>query len=125
MPKFALAALVAAFIIPRTLPAQGETTSAISGLVTDETGSAIPGADITTVSEENGQKRSLKADQAGRFVFPQLKPGTYTVEASAPQFRPQRKGAVAAGLGQTQTVNFTLGVASIRGDITVSSEVPL
>jgi hypothetical protein len=72
MPKLAFAALAAVFIIPRTLPAQGETTSAISGLVTDETGSGIPGADITAVSEENGQKRSLKADQAGRFAFPQL-----------------------------------------------------
>ena len=99
MPKIALLAFVAVLIIPRTLPAQGETTSAISGLVTDETGSGIPDADITAVSEENGQKRSLKTDQAGRFSFPQLKPGSYTVEASAPQFRPQRKGAVAAGLG--------------------------
>ena len=125
MPKYALAALVAALMIPRTLPAQGETTSAISGLVTDETGSGIPGADITAVSEENGQKRGLKTDEAGRFAFPQLKPGSYTVEASAPQFRPQRQGAVAAGLGKTQTVNFTLSVASIRGDITVSSEAPL
>src|ERR1700735_5587534 len=99
MPKLALAALVAGFIIPPMLPAHGETTRAISGLATAETGSGIPGADITAVSEENGQKRSLKADQAGRFAFPQLKPGSYTVEASAPQFRPQRKSAVAAGLG--------------------------
>ncbi|HEY3825582.1 MAG TPA: carboxypeptidase regulatory-like domain-containing protein, partial [Bryobacteraceae bacterium] len=125
MPKYVLAAFVAAVIVPRTLPGQGETTSAISGLVNDETGSGIPGADITAVSEENGQKRRLRADQAGRFAFPQLKPGSYTVEASAPQFRPQRKSAVAAGLGQTQTVNFTLSVASIRGDITVNSEAPL
>src|ERR1700674_2440754 len=124
MPKLALAAIVAALIVPRTLPAQGETTSAISGLVTDETGSGIPGADITAVNEENGQKRSLKADPAGRFVFPQLKPGSYTVEASAPQFQLQRKSAVAAGLGLTQIVNFTLSVASIRGDVTVNSEVP-
>ena len=125
MPKFVFATLAAVLIIPRTLPAQGETTSAISGLVTDETGSGIPGADITAVSEENGQKRSLKADQAGRFAFPQLKPGSYTVEASAPQFQPQSKSAVAAGLGQTRIVNFTLSVAAIRADVTVSSELPL
>ena len=59
-------------LIPTRSFAQGETTSAISGLVTDETGSGIPGADITAVSEENGQKRSLKTDEAGRFAFPQL-----------------------------------------------------
>src|SRR5277367_6466064 len=80
MPKYVFVAFMAALIVPRTLPAQGETTSAISGIVTDETGSGIPGADITAISEENGQKRSLKADQAGRFAFPQLRPGSYTVE---------------------------------------------
>jgi len=125
MPKFFLVALAAVLIVPRTLSAQGETTSAISGLVTDQTGAGISGAGLTAVSDENGQKRSVRTDQAGRFAFPQLKPGSYTVEASAPQFQPRRNSGIAAGLGQTQTVNFTLSVASLRGDVTVNAEAPL
>jgi hypothetical protein len=125
MPKFVPVAFVALLLVPRTLPAQGETTSAIAGLVADETGAGIPGVDIAALSEENGQKRSVKTDQAGRFAFPQLRPGSYTVEASAPQFRLQRKVGVVAGLGHTQTVDFTLSVASIRADVTVNAEAPL
>jgi hypothetical protein len=124
MPKLSAAILLAAFCLksPQTIFAQGETTSAISGGVADETGSGIPEATVTVVSEENGQRRSLKTDGAGRFTFPQLKPGTYAVEASAPQFHSQRKSAVTAALGRTETVNFTLGIQSIREDITVTSE---
>ena len=133
MPKLGLAKFHAAVVLltaavglplamPRPLDAQGETTSAIAGLVTDETGSGIPGADVSIVSEDTGQKRSLKTDEAGRFAFPQLKPGSYAVDASAPQFEAQVKSAVTAALGRTQMVNFTLRIQAVRGDVTVSAE---
>jgi hypothetical protein len=125
MPKYCLGVVLAALAVPRALHAQGETTSAIAGLVADRTGAGIPGAEVTATSEENGQKRSLRADDAGRFAFPQLRPGTYVVEASAPQFQRGRRSGVSAALGQTQTVDFTLAVASVRGDITVNAEAPL
>ena len=103
MPKFGVAIPLAAlaflcFEAPQTIFAQGETTSAISGLVADETGSGIPNATVTLTSEENGQMRNLKTDDAGRFAFPQLKPGTYAVEVFAAQFQSQRKNAVTAPL---------------------------
>jgi hypothetical protein len=124
-----LAAMAAIAILHLSLPqmllAQGETTSAISGLVIDETGSGIADANVTVVSEENGQVRSLKTDQAGRFAFPQLKPGTYAVEVSAPQFQLQRRTGVTAALGGTQTVNFTLRIQAVRSDVTVNAEAPL
>ncbi|MGA2712088.1 MAG: carboxypeptidase-like regulatory domain-containing protein [Bryobacteraceae bacterium] len=126
MPKSGIALLAALGILylpaPHTVFAQGETTSAISGLVADETGLGIPDANVSLVSEETGQTRNLKTDDAGRFSFPQLKPGTYAVEASASRFQSQRKSAVAAALGRTQTVNFTLSIQSVRQDITVDAE---
>jgi len=55
--------------------AQGETTSAIVGSVTDPTSAAIRGATVTVTSSETGMRRSVKTDDSGRFSFPQLKPG--------------------------------------------------
>jgi hypothetical protein len=60
---------------------QGETTSAIVGSVVDPTGAAISGAIVTVTNVENGLKRSVKTDDSGRFSFPQLKPGIYSVKA--------------------------------------------
>src|ERR1700691_3613493 len=85
---------------------QGETTSAIVGTVVDPAGSAISGAIVTITNVENGLKRSVKTDDSGRFSFPQLKPGMYSVKAEADRFETQQNNFVSAQLGQKQTVDF-------------------
>jgi hypothetical protein len=104
--------------------AQGETTSAIVGQVADTTGAVVAGASITVTNQENGLKRSAKTDEAGRFNFPQLKPGAYAVKVEAPGFRTKQDNVV-SGLGQKQTVNFTLKVAQSDMSVEVTSEAPL
>ena len=111
--------------LPEVLQAQGETTSAIVGAVLDPSGGAVPGADVTIVATETGSKRGCKTDDAGRFSFPQLLPGSYTVKVEAPGFEPQSSASVAAGLGQKQTVNFTLSLAAAKNGVTVTEEAPL
>src|SRR5580704_1005953 len=123
MPNFKMAALAAFSIIP--LWSQGETTSAIAGSVTDATGAAIRAARVTLTSIDNGMKRTVKSDDDGRFHFPQLKPGPYSVRVEADQFEAQENRSVMAGLGQTQTLDFTLKVAASNQTITVSEGAPL
>ncbi len=116
--------MLAAFLaVP--LWGQGETTSAIGGSVTDVTGAAIPAARVTLTSIDNGMKRTVKVDDNGRFNFPQLKPGPYSVKVEADQFEAQENRSVVAGLGQKQTVDFTLKVAASNQTITVSEGAPL
>src|ERR1700736_4786000 len=105
--------------------AQGETTSAIVGSVTDPAGAAPPGATVTVANVENGLKRSVKTDDSGRFSFPQLKPGTYSVKAEADRFETQQNNTVSAGLGQKQTVDFKLNIASASESILVRDQAPL
>jgi len=120
-----LGCLAALAAIPERLRAQGETTSAIGGTVADSTGAAMAGAVVTIVSQETGSKRSEKTDAAGRFNFPQLKPGAYTVKAEAAGFEPQSRDSVSASLGQTKPVGFVLKVAAQRGEVLVTGEAPL
>src|ERR1035438_351482 len=91
--------------------AQGETTSAIVGQVRDTTNAVVPSATVTIANPETGLRRSAKTDDAGRFSFPQLKPGTYSVRVEASGFDPGQNDNVVSGLGQKQTVDFTLKVA--------------
>ncbi|HXP78724.1 MAG TPA: carboxypeptidase regulatory-like domain-containing protein [Verrucomicrobiae bacterium] len=102
--------------------AQGETTSAIVGQVSDASGAAVPGATVTTRNSETGLQRIAATDDSGRFNFTQLKPGAYTVRVEAQGFDPQQNDAVTAGLGQKQTVDFILKVAQARESIEVSGE---
>jgi hypothetical protein len=104
---------------------QGETTSAIQGQATDSTGAVVSGATVTITSLDTGSKRLARTDEAGRFNFPQLKPGEYRVMIEAQGFDPQSAGNVFSGLGQKQTVNFTLKVAHSNEIVEVSSEAPI
>ena len=65
-----LALLVSSLAMRVPALAQGETTSAIVGSVTDPSGAALPGATVTVTNVENGLKRSVKTDDSGRFSFP-------------------------------------------------------
>ena len=112
-------------LLPAEALAQGETTSAIVGQVRDTTNAVVPSATVTIASPENGLRRSAKTDEAGRFNFPQLKPGAYSVKVEAKGFEPRQNDNVVSGLGQKQTVDFTLKVARSNETVEVSSEAPL
>jgi len=117
--------LTVACLVPAQARAQGETTSAIVGQVRDTTNAVVPSATVTIASPETGLRRSAKTDEAGRFNFPQLKPGTYSVKAEAQGFEPQQNDNVIAGLGQKQTVDFTLRVTRSTVTVEVNSEAPI
>src|ERR1700693_5206198 len=116
---------VVASMPPSQALAQGETTSAIVGQVRDTTNAVVPGAAVAIANLETGLRRSAKTDDAGRFNFPQLKPGTYSVRVEAQGFEPRRNDNVVSGLGQKQTIDFTLEVARSNETVEVSSEAPL
>ncbi len=122
---FVLLLTVVAILLPAKLFGQGETTSAIVGEVKDATSAAIPGASVIVTSRETGLKRIARTDGTGRFNFPQLKPGAYSVRVEAPGFEPQQNENVVAGLGQKQTVDFTLEPAHSNQTIQVTGEAPL
>jgi hypothetical protein len=120
-----LACLASFTCFPERLLAQGETTSAIVGAVVDPSGAAIAGATVTILRTETGSKRNAQTDDAGRFNFPQLQPGSYSVRVEVEGFEPQINPSVFSGLGQKQTVNFTLRLAAAKGEVTVTGEAPL
>jgi len=123
--RLVLILAVVASLPPSQAVAQGETTSAIVGQVRDTSNAVVPGATVAIANLETGLRRSAKTDDAGRFNFPQLKPGIYSVKAAAQGFESQRNDNVISGLGQKQTVDFTLKIARSNEVIEVSSEAPL
>ena len=122
---FAFLVVAVACLAPVKALAQGETTSAIVGQVRDTSNAVVPGAIVTIANAETGLRRIAKTDDAGRFNFPQLKPGIYSVKVEASGFEPRQNNNVVSGLGQKQTVDFTLGVARSRETVDVSSEAPI
>ena len=125
--SFAILVLAATliFLLPAVVFPQGETTSAIVGQVSDATGAAVPNALVTVTYKDTGLHRSARTDDAGRFNFPQLKPGTYSVKVEAKGFEPQQNDAVTSSLGQKQTMDFTLKIPQSKQTIEVRSDAPI
>src|SRR5260370_17378152 len=66
---------------PITCPlsfAQTETAT-VSGLITDETGAVVPGAEVKLQSVERGTFATATTNDAGIYVFASVHPGQYQV----------------------------------------------
>ena len=82
------------FFFPTEALAQGETTTAIVGQVSDASHAIVQGATVTITNHEIGLRRTAKTDVSGRFNFPQLKPGAYSVKVEAQGFETQQNDKV-------------------------------
>ena len=63
--------------------AQTAVTGSLNGVVTDSTEAVVPGATVTVVETATGDTRTLTTNDRGLYTVPFLKPGAYTVSASA------------------------------------------
>ncbi len=89
--------------------AQGVTTAAVSGTVTQESGAGVEGAMITVTNRATGAKLQSSTQANGRFSLENVPVGgPYTIEARGIGFEPSRRDNVMLSLGQRFIANFTL-----------------
>src|SRR3981081_3586002 len=62
-------------------------TGQIAGIVQDPSGAILPGATILAQHSETQQKFTAVSNNAGEYLFPQLAAGTYSLKASAANFK--------------------------------------
>src|SRR5690349_11113369 len=62
-------------------------TGTIVGTVTDPTGAAVPGVDVTVTQESTQATRKITTDQNGGYQFPLLPVGPYTLRAEKAGFQ--------------------------------------
>src|ERR1700722_19595954 len=99
--------------------AQSITSGDVTGTVTDPSGAAIPGSDVTLTNTSTGtsQKVTTNADGSYRFAF--VAPCTYRVVATASGVQNQQRPGVIVTAGQPSTVNVQLTVAGATQTVDV------
>ncbi len=102
-----------------------QSTSTLSGVVTDPTGAALPGAQVKVHSIATGKDRLLTTDSSGIYVAPSLQPGDYTVEASAAGFSSFKLEKVTLDVDQKITANLHLAIASAGETVQVEGGAPV
>jgi hypothetical protein len=119
------AVALVAMLAPAALASAQGTTGSISGVVSDDTGGALPGATVTVRHVETDQKRALVTDGSGRYRAQQLAPGRYEVTVELQGFRAARVTDLTLTVGQDAGVNMQLKVGGLDEQVTVTGEAAL
>ena len=77
--------IISLLVIP---PASAdELYGRIRGIVSDSSGSALPGAELRLTNEGTGTSQNLQSDADGSFIFINLRPGNYSLTATKGSFK--------------------------------------
>ena len=95
------------------------------GNVTDETGSAVPGATVTITQTETRASHEAITDSAGAYHFTTVPSGTYTVTVKLPGFRTFTRTQVPVTLNNVTRVDVALQVGQLSETVSVAADAPL
>jgi Carboxypeptidase regulatory-like domain len=100
-------------------------TGTIVGTVTDQSGAAIPNAQITVTSQETGFSRKGSSATDGGFLFPLLPVGIYNVSIETPGFQRFEQQGVEVRADSSVSVLASLQVGAISQQVTVHGNTAL
>lgn len=101
--------------------AQGVTTAALTGVVTDQNGETLPGANVVALHEPTGTQYGTTTNANGRYNLLSLRAGgPYTVTVSFVGYNTARETELNLTLGQTRQLDFQLAEATAQlGEVEV------
>jgi hypothetical protein len=121
--RWAIALLAVALAAAPALAQYGQSTGGIRGRVTDESGGALPGVQVTIRGPAAPQ--TVYTDARGEFRAANLDPGTYTLTLTLAGFQTVNRENVAVNLGRNTELTIPMGLTRVEAAVTVTSEAPL
>ena len=98
--------------------AQGQT-GRLSGVVLDQSGSAVVGAKVVVRNLSTGATRASDSDKSGQFAFEALPDGDYEIAVNANEFQPLTRTVIGINGGEHVTTSLELKVANRQETVTV------
>jgi hypothetical protein len=120
-----IGALFAAALIAIPRPCVAQDAGVIEGAVTDDQGGVLPGATVTLKNTEMGVSRDVVSDAEGKYRFPALGPGRYTLTTSLQGFAPSEIRDIVLTIGLDIRYDVKLRVQSVAETVTVTGEAPV
>src|ERR1041384_3601818 len=119
----ALASLV---IFAGVAPVEAQrNTATFAGIVVDQSGGAVPGADVSLTNEGTGIVERQVTSGTGEFVFNYVPGGSYKLTVSISGFKTFTAQGISLGAAENVRRTFKLEVGAIEESVTVSGEAPL
>ncbi|MGB8957702.1 MAG: carboxypeptidase regulatory-like domain-containing protein [Candidatus Aminicenantales bacterium] len=117
-------ALLILLLISSLSFSQSRETGAITGKVTDEQGSPLPGVNLTLSGEKLMGIRATVSDTNGGFRYPALPPGTYSLKAELGGFGTVVQENVRLNTTVTLSLTLVMKAATVQEQVTVIAKSP-
>jgi hypothetical protein len=102
-----------------------QTTGRIQGQIVDAQGAVVPGVTVTATSPALQGALTQVSDADGRFRFPSVPPGRYSIKAELASFKTVEQGNIEVELDRTVTVPLTMQLATVTETVTVMGVSPI
>jgi len=100
------------------------STASLNGTIQDQSGGVVPNATVVLTRTGTGVSLNTVTDSAGRYSFPILQPGVYTLTAEAQGFKKVTQENIDLQVGQVGEVNLTLAVGNVNQTVEVNAASP-
>ncbi len=97
----------------------------ITGTAEDPSGAVVQKAAITITNDNTGVKTTTKSTATGTYVFDDVLPGNYTVEAEAAGFQKYVVHGVIVQVQQVETIDIHFATGNVQTSVTVTAAAPL
>jgi hypothetical protein len=98
--------------------------SAITGLVTDPSGSVLTNVRVQALNTDTNVNRTATTNNQGYYTITALLPGHYTVKVEAAGFAALSRSGVVLGENQDLRIDLGVSVASEQTTVQVNSQAP-
>jgi hypothetical protein len=120
MFRFASAVVLSLLSLP-VLFGQAVSVGSVSGVVTDQSGSAVPGVTVNMTETERSTVHTTTTGADGRYNFPNLPVGPYRLEAKAKGFKDYIQTGIVLQVAENITQNVRMDVGSVTETIEVQA----
>jgi hypothetical protein len=96
----------------------------IIGTVTDPSGAAVAGAQVTVANTETGVSTQVTTNESGNYTAPNLPAGSYIITMTQAGFQKFVQQNVAVNVSQSARVDASLQVGQASQEVTVTAAPP-
>jgi hypothetical protein len=96
----------------------------IRGIVTDSTGAAVPGVNVSVVNKNTGVEKDLVTNQDGLYDTSSIVAGSYEITFSKTGFSKLVRSNITLDV-ENITVNAELSVGAVTEQVIVNTDIPL
>src|SRR5665213_198492 len=98
-------------------------TATVSGVVRDDSGAAVAGAEVTIKNVQTNQSRSVTTNDTGSYSLAALAVGNYEARVTKQGFEASVLRGITLTVSQEATMNVTLKLGVVEQEVTVSGGI--